>query len=640
MKKLITALLCVCILLGVYGCAAKPATEDPAAQAKPTQTEQTPAADAQTLETSVQDETVDPFGGYDTPITLTTIVAQTLTTSCPEGVTLDDNPWKTLWNSKGIDVQYTSVAADFEDMPTKINLAITAGEFPDFASVSYATYKELLEADMLTDMTDIFEQYASDDLKKLMYADGGVMASNVTKDGRLYGLVQPADYLDKGGVVAIRTDWLQELGLSEPKSMADVWDIAAAFKENNMGGTCTIGLGATKEISDMLAMKYLINAEGGLVSTWLEQDGELVYSLIQPEMKTALLSLPLALSTVLVFWSPVNKNSWINGVFLLIMILAYYLSITAYCTPYNALIPELGHTQQERLNISTVISFTFIAGTAVAYLAPTIWGMFIPAFGRVGAIRMTFTLMAAVAFICMLVPVFCIREKDYVDTVPAKESAFGSLTATFKNGEFRKFVASDIFYWIALTMFQTGLPFFVTSLLKLPETMTTLYFVGMTALSLVFYIPVNKLTPKLGKKKMILFAFAVFSFAYFYTGFMGKISFIPASVQGLILTVVAALPMAIFGILPQAVVADISQSDSITSGSNREGMFYAARTFAFKLGQSISMLIFTAVSTIGAAEGTGYRVAAFGAAVFCCIGGIILVFYNEKKINGIINRHQ
>ena len=202
-------------------------------------------------------------------------------------------------------------------------------------------------------------------------------------------------------------------------------------------------------------------------------------------------SLPLALSTVLVFWSPVNKNSWINGVFLLVMILAYYLSITAYCTPYNALIPELGHTQQERLNISTVISFTFIAGTAVAYLAPTIWGLFIP-----------------------------------------------------------------------------------------------------------------------------------------------------ASVQGLILTVVAALPMAIFGILPQAVVADISQSDSITSGSNREGMFYAARTFAFKLGQSISMLIFTAVSTIGAAEGTGYRVAAFGAAVFCCIGGIILVFYNEKKINGIINRRQ
>ena len=347
-------------------------------------------------------------------------------------------------------------------------------------------------------------------------------------------------------------------------------------------------------------------------------------------------SLPLALATVLVFWSPVNEKSWINAVFLLVMVLAYYLFITAYCTPYNALISELGHTQQERLNISTAISFTFIAGTAVAYLAPAIWGIFVPALGRVGAIRLTFTVMAAVAWICMLVPVFCIREKEYVNTVPVQESAFHSLAATFRNGEFRKFVGSDIFYWIALTMFQTGLPFFVTSLLKLPETMTTLYFVGMTALSVLFYLPVNKLTPKFGKKRMLLFAFVMFSTAFFYTGFMGKIPFLSAAAQGFVLMVFAALPMAIFGILPQAMVADIAESDSVTTGSNREGMFFAARTFAFKLGQSLSMLIFTAVSTIGTATGVGYRIAAFGAALFCGIGAVLLVFYNENKINAVI----
>ncbi len=343
-------------------------------------------------------------------------------------------------------------------------------------------------------------------------------------------------------------------------------------------------------------------------------------------------SFPLAIATVLVFWSPVNAVSWVNAAFLFVMVMAYYLSITAYCTPYNALIPELGHNQQERLNISTVISFTFIAGTAVAYLAPVIWGTFIPAFGRIGAIRVTFTIMAVIALICMQIPPLFIKEKEYVNTVPTEDSAFSSLIATFKNGEFRKFVASDIFYWIAITMFQTGLPFFVTSLLKLPETMTTIYFVGMTALSLVFYIPINKLTPKLGKKKLISFAFIVFCLAYLYTGFLGKISFIPASVQGIILMVTASLPMAIFGILPQAVVADIAQSEAIKTGDNREGMFYAARTFAFKLGQSLAMLIFTAVSTIGMATGVGYRVAAIGAAALCFIGGIIFLLYNERKI--------
>ncbi len=343
-------------------------------------------------------------------------------------------------------------------------------------------------------------------------------------------------------------------------------------------------------------------------------------------------SLPLALSTVLVFWSPVTKTSWINAAFLFVMVMAYYLSITAYCTPYNALIPELGHTQQERLNISTVISFTFIAGTAVAYLAPTIWGSLILPFGRINAIRITFTIMAVIAFFCMLVPVMTIKEKEYVNTVPTKDSAFRSLTATFRNREFRKFVGSDIFYWIAITMFQTGLPFFVTSLLKLPESMTTLYFVGMTALSLIFYIPINKLTPGLGKKKLILFAFGIFCCAYLYTGFLGNIPGISPVVQGLILTVAAALPMAIFGILPQAVVADVAQSDAVITGNNREGMFYAARTFAFKLGQSLAMLLFTAVSTIGAATGAGYRISAFMAAALCFIGGFIFLFYNERKI--------
>lgn len=349
-------------------------------------------------------------------------------------------------------------------------------------------------------------------------------------------------------------------------------------------------------------------------------------------------SLPLTVCTVLTFWSPTSRTGWLNAGFLFLMITGYYFSLTAYCTPYNALISELGHTPDERLNISTVISFTFIAGTAIAYMAPTIWGAFVPALGRVNAIRVTFIFMAVLAFVCMQVPATFIKEKEYVDTVPTQDSAFGSLTATFKNAEFRKFVASDILYWIAITMFQTGLPFFVTSLLKLPETMTTIYFVGMTAVSLVFYLPVNKLAPKFGKKKLMVFGFVIFCAAYFYTGFLGNIGFIPATVQGGILTVAAALPMAIFGILPQAVVADIAQSDAKLTGQNREGMFYAARTFAFKMGQSLSMLLFTAISTIGAGTGLGYRITAFLAGVFCVLGAVVFLTYNEKKINGIIEQ--
>jgi Na+/melibiose symporter-like transporter len=331
-------------------------------------------------------------------------------------------------------------------------------------------------------------------------------------------------------------------------------------------------------------------------------------------------SLPLALSTVLVFCAPVGHIGAVNVVWLL----------------FFMLIPELGHDQDERLQISTAISLTFIVGTALAYVAPVIWGFLEPSLGRVPAMRITFAGLAVLAFFCMQVPVFAIREKDYVNSKPTEGTAFSSLVKTFRNRDFRIFVGSDIFYWIALTMFQTGLPFFVTSLLALPESMSTVFFVAMTALSLVFYLPVNILTRKVGKRNLVLTAFLLFAICFGYTAFMGDALVIPAVVQGFILVAAAAFPMAIFGILPQAMVADISESDAKRTGENREGMFYAARTFAFKLGQSVSMLLFTALATIGSG-GTGYRVVAGVSSALALLGGIILLFYNERRINDSIH---
>ncbi len=349
-------------------------------------------------------------------------------------------------------------------------------------------------------------------------------------------------------------------------------------------------------------------------------------------------AIPLAISTVLVFCAPVNTTSWINAAWLFAFVMIYYLAITAYCTPYTALIPELGHTQEERLNISTSISLTFIVGTAVAYAAPVVWGILEAPLGRVTAMRTTFVIFAIIALICLLIPAFLINEKDYVKAVPVEGTAISSLIKTFKNKNFRIFVGSDILYFIALTMFQTGLPFFVTSLLHLQETMSTVYFVAMTALSLAFYLPINIISKKMGKKKLVLLAFCMFALAYLFTAFFGSALPISPTVQGFILVAIAALPMAIFGILPQAMVADISQSDAKVTGENREGMYYAARTFAFKLGQSISMLIFTAVATLGSSSGSGYRIVAIIACAFCALGGMVLFFYNEKEVNAIIQR--
>src|SRR5574344_2110593 len=346
-------------------------------------------------------------------------------------------------------------------------------------------------------------------------------------------------------------------------------------------------------------------------------------------------ALPFAIVTVLVFCAPINHTSAINAVWLFVLIAAYYMAITLYCTPYTALYSEITHTEEERMLASTAISLTFIAGTAVAYCAPTIWGLLTPLLGRVWAIRAALSLLAVIATICMFIPVIFIKEKEYVDVQPVQANMFTSLGKTFKNKNFRIFVGSDIFYWIGLTMFQTGLSYFVTTLLKLPETYFMPMFVGMTALSLVFYFPINLMTKKLGKKKMVLLAFLLFTIEFAYTSITGPQLPIPTKVQAVIMVVLASFPMAIFGILPQAMVADCAEYDSKKTGESRQGMFFAARTFCFKLGQSIAMLLFTSLATIGAKNGSagselGYRVVAIFSACLCLIGGIILVFFNDK----------
>jgi len=343
------------------------------------------------------------------------------------------------------------------------------------------------------------------------------------------------------------------------------------------------------------------------------------------------IALPFGVITVLLFVMPVNGVSIVNNFVLLIMDLLFYLAMTIYCTPYNALIPELGKKQNNRINLSTYISMTFIVGTAFAYLIPNIAGLFSESLGYTNSFRLAIAILASFAVICMYVPVFTIKEKDYSIAKPSETKTSESLIKTFKNAEFRKFVGSDILYFLSLTIFQTGLPFYVTVLMGLEASSTFILFAIMTGMSLAFYVPINILAKKIGKKKLVLLAFVWFSGVFVLTGFCQ-----PGMMWGIMVSALASFPMAILGILPQAIVADIAESDAIVTKENRDGMFFAARTFAFKFGQSFAMLIFTSLVAIGT-NGTGYRISAFVAAAFCLCGALILSRYNEKQTLTIIN---
>ena len=330
-----------------------------------------------------------------------------------------------------------------------------------------------------------------------------------------------------------------------------------------------------------------------------------------PFMRTV--AIPFALVTIGLFTIPQTANTVVNDALLFVLLLLFYLVMTIFCTPYNALIAELGDTQEHRINVSTFISFTFIAGQSISFMLPNVAGLLQGAVGQAGSVRLAVAIMSAVACIAMLIPT----------------KAFRSLLKTFSNGQFRRFVYSDVIYFFALTLFQTGLAFYETKLMEIEDTWTFVLTATMTFISVLLYPAVNKLAPKLGKKKLIITGFFAYSLVFLITSICGK-----GLYWGFIVAVCASVPMAILGILPQACVADVAELNRLETGEDRSGMFFAARTFAFKMGQALAMVVFTSMTV--AKTAASYRSTAVVATITCLIGAGLFFLYNEKMILGRI----
>jgi GPH family glycoside/pentoside/hexuronide:cation symporter len=95
----------------------------------------------------------------------------------------------------------------------------------------------------------------------------------------------------------------------------------------------------------------------------------------------------------------------------------------------------------------------------------------------------------------------------------------------------------------------------------------------------------------------------------------------------------AAFPVAVLGILPFTIVAEIAELDSRRTGEQKEGMFYAVRTFSDMLGQTLGVMIFAIFTIFGKDTGNdlGIRLSALMGMIVCIIAGVIFLFFKEIK---------
>ena len=362
-----------------------------------------------------------------------------------------------------------------------------------------------------------------------------------------------------------------------------------------------------------------------------------------PFMKWA--AVPFGLSALLIFCVPQSAPGMVNNLWLAVFLWAYYLFYTLYMVPQEALLPEMIPAEGQRVNAYTMRSFFFVTGSAVGYVTPLIVsGLKKAGLPPVWAWRCTFALFTAVGIILLLVPVFTIKEKDYVRSVQPTVSLKESISHAFANRHFRAVTLGQLLEGTGMSFFQACIMYYVTSLMGLPEEASVAILAVSIAGSLLLYPLINRWAKRRGKRLPILLGCAVFTLAEFAICFSDALPGSPM-VMALIFAVFVSFPFAVLNILPHSMMADVIQYDTITTGVNQEGIFSAAKSFITKLGTSLAIMIVPSLTVIGAAAGEnigrlGLKLTAVAGGLFCLGAIIAFLRYNEREVLGVIRAHR
>lgn len=226
-------------------------------------------------------------GKYDPPITVSTVRSMPPDQFFDEGESIDKNAIYDYYEEQ-LGIKITNEwAVSYKEYPQKIKISIASNNLPDFYMVQPGDLQQLIDSDMIADLTQLWEDHASEDTKQEFIKDGGRQMKTATYDGKLMAIPQINGPYNRAQYVWLRKDWLTEMNLPEPKTMQDLLTISEAFSKRDTGGKGkAYGLGVSKNLDELTGF---YNGYHAYPRTWVKDaSGNLVYGSTQPEMKAAL----------------------------------------------------------------------------------------------------------------------------------------------------------------------------------------------------------------------------------------------------------------------------------------------------------------------------------------------------------------
>lgn len=236
---------------------------------------------------------------YEEEVTVSTWRIMNNSFQFADGDSIDDNIWyrsyKERLNLNVVNEWTATNTGNGSAADQKRSVSIASGDLPDIMELTAVQFKQLVDAGLLADLTDLYDDYTSKDIKERCYNQDITDAIlSTTIDGRLYGIAYTNPVEQTFHQCWVRTDWLENLGLEVPTTYEELLEVARAFVEKDPDGNGlndTYGIAMNKDLfdSNFADMTGFAQQFHAYPNVWVrDEEGQLVHGNVRPEMKTFL----------------------------------------------------------------------------------------------------------------------------------------------------------------------------------------------------------------------------------------------------------------------------------------------------------------------------------------------------------------
>jgi len=206
----------------------------------------------------------------------------------PPDVDVNNNKWADIFKKELPDIDINWIIVHPDQLLQRQNIMIGSGDFPDVMPMTMAQMIQWADMGIVQHVDGIYQRsyrniynfLTEDDLKLTKY------------NGHQYGISVPGNRLSNPGMMYLRKDWLDNLGLSMPRNLDELYDVLHAFTFKDPDGNGqhdTYGLAGTINFNQLWAIFHSFGVQHGANFSWV--GNQLVPDFIRPEMRDAIIYL-------------------------------------------------------------------------------------------------------------------------------------------------------------------------------------------------------------------------------------------------------------------------------------------------------------------------------------------------------------